>query len=656
MIRVRALLYFAIVSAALGNVSFAAEPELAFDTYGGEAWTFSLQLSGQAPNRDCDTVIVHSPPGDVTATRLEHRFEAHAPLQSGENLIGATCQRAGRTTARAQPQLWRVAIPDTPKAWIRVWSQPRSVHLDGGHSEPALSKPAPIVSYEWRARAGNPDSLHLADGRTLDLYEPTRAERIELAAPAREGEYYVLLQVTDALGRIDRSTGVFRVSNGDAQLVDLRTENPQWVDAAILYGAAPYFFTPQNFRGVADRLDEIATLGATAVWLSPVNEAAPNDFGYAVVDHFKLREQFGTESEFRALVNTAHRLGLRVLVDFVPNHLSEYSPRLQDALHNGPRSPYYMWFDRKANGEITQYFDWAHLKNLEYDNPQVRAYITAAFAHFVRDLDVDGFRVDASWAVAQRAPEFWPQLRDELKRIDPDIFLLAEASARERYHFFSGFDAAYDWTLNLGEWAWKDAFREEGVDVGKLRSALTNEGRGYPADALILRFLNNNDTGERFISRFGEPLAKLAATLEFTVPGIPLVYNGDEVGAQFQPYAEGPPIEWNDRSDLAAHYRRLIEARRAAPALRSREMQLLRTNQDRSVLAFLRPAGSPAEEVLVLLNFSDREVRVRAGDETTRQIFLRFARSRDVLHGEHVMARRAAFDLQSLASLVMRKE
>ena len=159
----------------------------------------------------------------------------------------------------------------------------------------APAQPAPLVRFEWRARSGNPAPLRLIDGRPLEGHRGIAAEQIDLAVPGRNGEYDADLQATDAAGRIDRSTAVFRVVEGRAREVDLRTEHPSWLDDAVVYGAAPYFFTPADFSGVAARVDEIAALGATVLWLSPVTAAAPGDFGYAVTDQFGLREEFGGE-------------------------------------------------------------------------------------------------------------------------------------------------------------------------------------------------------------------------------------------------------------------------------------------------------------------------------------------------------------------------
>lgn len=107
------------------------------------------------------------------------------------------------------------------------------------------------------------------------------------------------------------------------------------------------FGDPELVR-VTDRLDEIAELGATAIWLSPVMAAPEDDFGYAVLDPFRLRASFGDARQFRGLVDRAHALGLKVLMDFVPNHLSDRNRYFLDAERHGAHSPYYDWFELGA--------------------------------------------------------------------------------------------------------------------------------------------------------------------------------------------------------------------------------------------------------------------------------------------------------------------
>ena len=140
----------------------------------------------------------------------------------------------------------------------------------------------------------------------------------------------------------------------------------------------------------------------------------------------------------------AHDRDIRVLMDFVPNHTSAAHRYFKDASHLGRESRYWDFYDRDADGTVTNYFDWTHLPNLNFDNPEVRRMITEAFAYWVGELDVDGFRVDVAWGVKERAPGFWPELRAQLDAIKPGVLLIAEASARDPYYYSHGFEAAYD--------------------------------------------------------------------------------------------------------------------------------------------------------------------------------------------------------------------
>jgi cyclomaltodextrinase len=225
-----------------------------------------------------------------------------------------------------------------------------------------------------------------------------------------------------------------------------------------------------------------------------------------------------------------------------------------------------------------------------------------AMAHWVRDMGVDGFRVDVAWGVKKRRPEFWSEWRREMKRINADVLLLAEASAVDPYYFSNGFDLAYDWTRQLGHWAWAPAFEFPQEAGALLQDALTNGGNGYSKDALIMRFLNNNDTGIRFIDQHGAPLTKTAAAMQFTVPGIPAMFAGDEIGASYEPYSNLTPIRWKDQHNLRRHYERLIELKHTVPALNTREFELLETDST-SALAYIRPSSGGSDPVLVILNY-----------------------------------------------------
>lgn len=380
---------------------------------------------------------------------------------------------------------------------------------------------------------------------------------------------------------------------------EARAAAPAWHHGAVVYGVVPPLFGAPPLRAVTARLDALRDLGVDLLWIAPVNETDDRGaISYAVTDYWRVREDYGSPDDLRALVREAHARGMRVLLDVVPNHTSTGHPFYADAEARGRASPWWGFYLRDPSGEARYDFDWKHLRKLDYRNPQVRRMIADAFAYWVREFDVDGFRVDAAWGIRDRAPDFWPALVRDLRRQKPGLVLVAEASARDPYWIASGFDAAYDWTEELGHWSWEKVFDDPARIGPALDAALA--ARATPMDR-VLRFLDNNDTGARFVTRHGVALTRVAAVLAETLPGLAVVYTGEEVGAEYQPYEDPAPLRWTDAHGLRPHYRRLAALREALPALRDGAYQRVRVDRD-SAFAFVRDAGA-AGRALVVLNF-----------------------------------------------------
>ncbi len=275
-------------------------------------------------------------------------------------------------------------------------------------------------------------------------------------------------------------------------------------------------------------------------------------------------------TEFRRLVEAAHARGLRVLMDFVPNHTSVEHPYFQDAEKNRKSSAYWDFYDRDPGGNPTHYFDWFHLPNLNYDNPEVQRFMLEAFTYWVREFDVDGFRVDAVWGIKERQPAWIDAFLAEMNRIKPDTLLIAEASARDKFYFEHGFDAAYDWTDELGHWAWGEALGGIAPIGQAMVDVLTDSGRGYADDALVMRFLNNNDTGARLISSYGLDFYRVALAMLLTLPGLPCLFTGDEVWPSTNHTSSPDPsigrITPESRGHQEAHRAAKTVVRRFTPA------------------------------------------------------------------------------------------
>lgn len=537
-------------------------------------------------------------------------FTAEVPLAEGENQVSAACMLPGGAEAVSDPVVYTERLRQVPTAVIHIAVEDGQVKLDGSESIPAEGTDAALVEYLWSAREGNPARLDLQEG---NLVGEIRAQAISILPPEKDGEYYVRLKVKDQAGREDASTIYFVVENGQARIPDYDHENPAWLQTAVVYGVIPFLFGSPAFKAIEDRLGDLLDLGINAIWLGPINVHPEDDYGYHVEDYFGLDPAYGTEEDFRNLIQAAHRNGIRVLMDFVPNHTSNTHPYFLDALKRGPESNYWDFYDRDASGNPTHSLpDWTDLPNLNYDNPEVRRMMIEAFSYWVREFNVDGFRVDAAWGVQARYPEFWPEWRRALKRIKPDMMLLAEASARDPYFFDNGFDVAYDWTYQPGGWAWGAAWNTEGsrkyrLLAYNLTDALTNRPEGFHPDAVIFRFLNNNDTGKRFITRHGEAITHVATALLLTLPGIPCIYTGDEYGLEFEPYQQVEPLLFKGQfPGLREYHKKLIALHKTVPSLHSRLWSLITPDAvPQTVFSYLRYDEASEAPVLVLLNFSE---------------------------------------------------
>jgi glycosidase len=151
----------------------------------------------------------------------------------------------------------------------------------------------------------------------------------------------------------------------------------------------------------------------------------------------------------------------------------------------------------------------------------------------------------------------------------------------------------------------------------------------------VLRFIENNDTGDRFVTAHGPAMTELAATVEFTVPGMPLLYTGQEVGAEYDPYSLAEPVATKDPHSLRPVYDRLISLRRELPALEGRHIRLVGEGPD-STLAYLRPAVTGGSAALVAVNFSRRARAIPIDPASTASLM--GVPLRDALTGEPVPA------------------
>src|SRR6266545_7602622 len=378
----------------------------------------------------------------------------------------------------------------------------------------------------------------------------------------------------------------------------------EWVRDGVVYEIYPRAFSPQgNFNGITARLDNLKDLGVNILWLMPIHpigqQKKKGTIGspYAVRDYYGINPDYGTPDDLKRLIREAHTRGLKIIIDIVANHTSWDSVLI--------KHPEYYKHDAKGN--ITYPYDWFDIAALNYANPQLRQYMTDMLKYWIREFDLDGFRCDVAGEVPT---DFWENARAELDRIKPDIFMLAEAHKAEL--LLKAFDFDYSWPIHS---ALTNLVQGRGR-ASDLRAEWDKEFSEWPRGSLHLRFSDNHDE-RRAIARFGEPGALASSALMFTLDGVPLLYNGMEVGDTTESGApalfEKLPIFWpiaERRPEFRRFYQQMIALRRSSPALRRGVLEWLKNTDESRVVTFRR--RSTSEEVLVAINFSNRPFRGRA--------------------------------------------
>ncbi len=371
-----------------------------------------------------------------------------------------------------------------------------------------------------------------------------------------------------------------------------------WVRDGVVYEIYPRAFSKEgNFNGITTQLDRLKDVGVTILWLMPIHpigrEKKKGSIGspYAVRDYYGINPDYGTKEDLKRLIAEAHRRGMKVIIDIVANHTSWDS-----VLMKNPD-----FYKRDAKGNITYPYDWFDIAALNYNNRELRRYMTDMLKYWIREFDLDGFRCDVAGEVPT---DFWEQARAELDRIKPDIFMLAEAHKAEL--LVKAFELDYSWPLHS---TLTDVLQGRGR-ASDLRAAWEDELKKWPRGALHMRFSDNHDE-RRAIARFGEPAALAASALVFTLDGVPLIYNGMEVGDTTESGApalfERLPIFWpiaDRRPEFPRFYKRMAALRQASSALRRGSTEWLRNSDESRVVTYLR--RGTVEEMLVAINFSNR--------------------------------------------------
>src|SRR5215203_751960 len=381
-----------------------------------------------------------------------------------------------------------------------------------------------------------------------------------------------------------------------------RATAPAWVRGGVIYEIYPRQFSEAgNFAGVTAQLDRLQELGVNILWLMPIHpigqekKKGPVGSPYAVRDYYAVNPDYGTPADLKRLVSEAHRRGMKVIIDVVANHTSWDSVMM--------KTPEF--YVRDASGKINYPHDWSDVAELNYENPQLRRYMIDMLKFWLREYDLDGFRCDVA---AEVPTDFWEQARAELDKVKTDILMLAESDKPEL--LTRAFDLDYSWPLHG---TLNDVMLGRKPATAFRQTWETDEAK-YPRGALRMRFSDNHDE-RRAVARFGEGGALAASALMLTLDGVPMLYNGMEVGdttesgdpALFYKLPVFWPIE-KRRPEFPRFYRQMIALRKSHPALTRGRVEWLRNSDESRVVTFAR--RDEAEEVVVAINFSNRPLQL----------------------------------------------
>jgi glycosidase len=380
-----------------------------------------------------------------------------------------------------------------------------------------------------------------------------------------------------------------------------------WVPRSALYEIYVRDFSPSgDFKGVIAGLDRIEAAGANVLWLMPIypvgilNRKGPLGSPYSVRDYYAIDSAYGTTEDFRALVQAVHARGMKLILDWVPNHTAwdnvwvrEHPDFYVRDAQGGMTVP------RDDQGKLT---DWTDVAQLDYGNPVLRRAMLAAMRHWLVELGIDGFRVDAAGFVPD---VFWREAVPALRAAVPrPILLLAEWGDLKMHRL--GFDLTYAWdSYSRLKSVWG------GARADTLVRAELADLRAMPAGGMRLRFTTNHDEtawDKPPVTLFGGAAgARAAYVAAGLLPGRPLLYNGQEIESPQQlGLFVRDSIAWGQphASEAGAFYQRVLRLARTDSAFIAGDFLGVATTAARDVVAYRRG------DALVLVNARPRAVRV----------------------------------------------
>ena len=401
-----------------------------------------------------------------------------------------------------------------------------------------------------------------------------------------------------------------------ALLLSCKTQNqamelPQeWKHTTNIYEVNVRQYTPEGtFSAFEKHLPRLKKMGVKTLWFMPITPIAQeNKKGslgspYAASDYTAINPEFGTLDDFKHLVNEAHKMGFKVIIDWVANHTGW--DHVWTKTHPD-------WYLKDADGSFHKASGMDDIIELDYSNKEMRLAMIEAMKYWVKETNIDGFRCDlASWVEV----DFWQQARPEVEKVKP-LFFLGEFDELESPDYGKVFDASYSWKwMHLSQ-----DFYQKNLPLSDLKNLLEQYSK-IGDNSMRAWFTTNHDenswNGTEY-EKYGD-FAPALAVFSATWNGVPLLYSGQELPmkAKRLEFFEKDPIPWTGKYELENFYKTLLTLKSENPALRGGDPAVttywINTSANDKILAYLRKNGD--KEVLVLINTTKENVNMKILDD-----------------------------------------
>lgn len=383
--------------------------------------------------------------------------------------------------------------------------------------------------------------------------------------------------------------------------------HPSWILQGNIYEVNIRQYTPEGtFNAFAKHLDRLKEMGVQTLWFMPLNPISKLDrkgtMGsyYAVSDYTAINPEFGSLDDWKQLVQTIHDKGMKVIIDWVPNHTGA---------DNRWITAHPDFFVKDSSGNPAIPYGWSDTRQLDYKNTVMQDSMIAAMKYWVTNTSIDGYRCDVAWNVPA---EFWKKCIPQLKELNKDMFFLAEGD--KPYLLTSGFDAFYPW-----EMFHKMIQVAKGVRPAfALDSVKAKYDTAYVKNSIPMYFTSNHDENSWNKSDFGTfpgavhaPFAVFTQTMAGTVP---CIYSGQEEPVlKALAFFEKDPISFG-KFQRAGFYKTLLELRKKDVALAAdASFRKVNVGNDKALYAYVREKDG--KKIFVILNLSASEQAITVTDK-----------------------------------------